>query len=86
MKKTGDDTFSSIPRLSRRGRDLFYDLSASRHRRRGSALSRKRDLRFPPLIRREKDGGLPPGISEKASSPINDRLYEDLGNNLLTID
>jgi hypothetical protein len=35
-----------------------------------------------PLIRREKDGGLPPGISEKVSSPINDRPYEDLGNNL----
>jgi hypothetical protein len=49
-------------------------------------LSRKRDLRFPPLIRREKDSGLPPGISEKVSSPINDRLYDDLGNSLLSPD
>jgi hypothetical protein len=47
-------------------------------------LSRKRDLRFPPLISREKDGGLPPGTSEKAASPS--KLWrEALGNSLLRI-
>ncbi len=60
-----------LPFLQYRGSQpgLFYDLSASRQRRRGSALSRKRDLRLPPLISREKDSGLPPGTSEKAASP-----------------
>ncbi len=53
--------------------------------RRDSALSRKRDLRFPPLISREKDGGLPPGTAEKAASPS--KLWrEALGNNLSRVD
>ncbi len=82
IKAKGDAAFSLVPRLSRCGRDLFYDLSASRQRRRGSALSRKRDLRFPPLISREKDGGLPPGTSENAAS--SSKLWrEALGNSLL---
>ena len=33
-----------------------------------SAFSRKRELRFPPLISCEKDGGLPPVTSEKTLS------------------
>jgi len=53
------EVFSSVPRLSRHGRDLFYDLSA------GDSCPLRipptsRGLRFPPLISREKDGGLPP--------------------------
>jgi xylulokinase/glycerol kinase len=48
-------------------------------------LSRKRDLRFPPLIRREKDGGLPPGTSEKAAS--SSKVWRgELGNSLIRFD
>jgi hypothetical protein len=50
-----------------------------------SALPRNRGLRFPPLISREKDDGLPPGTSEKATSPS--KLWRGaLDNRLLRID
>ena len=48
---------------------LFYDLSA------GESCPLRipptsRGLRFPPLISREKDGGLPPVTKEKISCPL----------------
>ena len=46
---------------------LFYDLSVSRQA--GLRISAPGGLRLPPLISREKDGGLPPVTSEKTSLP-----------------
>jgi len=54
---------------------LFYDLSASRYA--GLRISASGGLRLPPLISREKDGGLrlgrarrgPPVTTEKTSCP-----------------
>ena len=60
-----------VPFLQCRGSrpGLFYDLSA------GESCPLRipptsRGLRFPPLISREKHGGLPPGTSEKAPYPL----------------
>ncbi len=79
IKAKDDAAFSLVSRLSRCGRDLFYHLSGGILA--PSALSRKRDLRFPLLISREKDGGLPPGTSEKAAS--SSKLWQEaLGNSL----
>jgi hypothetical protein len=49
---------------------LFSDLSAGEFCPL-RILPTGRELRFPPLISREKHEGLPPGISEKASEPIS---------------
>jgi hypothetical protein len=41
------------------------------------------ELRFPPLISREKNSGLPPVTSERASSPLDARAFSGLRNSLL---
>ena len=49
-------------------------------------LPTSRELRFPPLISREKDEGLPPGISEKASGPISTPSGQCVNWDLVRID
>ena len=46
---------------------LFYDLSAGESC--PLRISASGGLRFPPLISREKDSGLPPVTTEKTSWP-----------------
>ena len=67
MSRRDPEAFSSVPRLSRRGRDLFYDLST------GDSCPLRipptsRGLRFPPLISHEKGGGLPPDTQKRPQS------------------
>jgi hypothetical protein len=75
--------FSSVPRLSRRGRDLFYDLSASCQA--GLRIVPQAGPAVSHADKPRKDGALPPGTSEKAASPS--KLWrEALGNSLLRVD
>jgi hypothetical protein len=63
---------------------LFYDLSAGESY--PLRISASGGLRFPPLISREKNCGLPPITSEKVSLP--DQLmfsYEIYANNLIDL-
>ena len=52
-------------------RDLFYDVLTSRFGQAGLRILLRsfgaKELRLPPLIRREKDSGLPPVTAEKTS-------------------
>ncbi len=60
--------FRGSPALKR---DLFYDVSTSRFGEAGLRILPRsfgaRELRLPPLIRREKVSGLPPVTAEKTS-------------------
>ena len=68
MRQRAVEIFSSVPRLSRRWRDHFYDLSASRLRAGLRIPPTGRGLRFPPLISREKHSGLPPVTQKRPQS------------------
>ena len=63
----------SFPLFQGFRRCLFYDVSTSRFREAGLRILPRSfgagELRFPPLIRREKHSSLPPVTAEKTPCP-----------------
>ena len=81
-------SLKSFPRFQGSRSGLFYDLSAGESYPFRIAPT-GRGLRFPPLISREKEGGLPPITSEKVSLPdqlmFSYEIYANNANNLIDV-